>query len=62
MKDSLFVPFKTTDESRNTKLGGHGLGLYIIQKSLELHKFDYEFVKDDNQVIFRIDFNKQIGE
>ena len=60
--DSLFVPFKTTDESRNTKLGGHGLGLYIIQKSLELHKFDYEFVKDDNQVIFRIDFNKQIGE
>ena len=45
----LFTPFKTTDESRNTKLGGHGLGLYIIQKSLELHGFDYEFVKDDNK-------------
>ena len=33
----LFTPFYRTDQSRNRKTGGSGLGLYIVQKILNQH-------------------------
>ncbi len=56
--DDLFQPFKTSDDSRNSKTGGHGLGLYIIKKVLEIHNFDFSFIKEVNTVTFTIDFKK----
>ncbi|HIU76694.1 MAG TPA: sensor histidine kinase, partial [Candidatus Pelethocola excrementipullorum] len=34
----LFTPFYRTDQSRNRKTGGSGLGLYIVQKILNQHQ------------------------
>ncbi len=45
----VFTPFYRPDYSRNRKDGGTGLGLFIVQKILEQHHFDYQFEAIDKE-------------
>ncbi|MGL4589253.1 MAG: sensor histidine kinase [Mycoplasmatales bacterium] len=54
----LFKPFYRLDDSRNSKSGGHGIGLYIVKKTLESHNFDYKMHLDGNMVIFDVNFSE----
>ncbi len=62
IKDShindLFAPFKTLDESRNSKYGGHGLGMHIIKRGIELNGFTFQANNVGKRVVFMINFNK----
>ncbi|HEL1008729.1 TPA: HAMP domain-containing histidine kinase [Streptococcus equi subsp. zooepidemicus] len=53
----VFEPFYRPDYSRNRKDGGTGLGLYIVQKILSRHKFNYRLENtDDGWVRFTLDW------
>jgi len=36
-RDRIFEPFTRLDRSRDRETGGHGLGLAIVQRIMELH-------------------------
>jgi len=59
--EDLFKPFKTNDSSRNKKISGSGLGLYIIRRSIEVMKLQYSMTKDidTNVVEFKLLFNRK---
>lgn len=40
----LFEPFYRRERSRSRRVGGSGLGLYIVKMIAKLHNFEYEFV------------------
>ncbi len=51
----LMSPFIQNDESRKTE--GHGLGLYIVSKSLNQLSLSYNVNVVNNQFIFKININ-----
>ena len=52
----LFDAFYRVEKSRNKESGGSGLGLYIVQKILELHNFDHGIKNSERGVLFWITF------
>ncbi|MFC3928352.1 HAMP domain-containing sensor histidine kinase [Streptococcus caprae] len=54
----IFEPFYRPDFSRNRQDGGTGLGLYIVDQILSKHGFPYQFTRQDNSMVFVIDFLK----
>ena len=56
--NDLFAPFKTLDGSRNSKYGGHGLGMHIIKRGIELNEFTFKANNIGERVVFMINFNK----
>lgn len=53
---NIFEPFTRIEESRNSDTGGTGIGLYIVKRTLEIHKFPYSLTKKGDKVIFLINF------
>lgn len=50
----LFDPFYRREKSRNRKVGGSGLGLYIVKMIVELHGFHYKFLNTEQGVQIKI--------
>lgn len=50
----LFLPFNRAEESRNSKTGGHGLGLYIVRKAADIHKYKVLMELEPNAVIVKL--------
>ena len=57
--DKLFDKFYRGDESRNTKIGGAGLGLAITKEIIELHKGKIEVKNDDEFIEFLVELKKK---
>ncbi len=55
--ESLFEPFVRMEKSRNSSKGGHGLGLYIVKKGLDVHKIKYDLTVNNYLVKFTLYFN-----
>ena len=52
----IYQPFCRLEESRNTKTGGTGLGLYIVKQILELHHITYNMRNTEEGVCFEAKF------
>ncbi|MDD3775709.1 MAG: ArsS family sensor histidine kinase [Sulfurovaceae bacterium] len=50
--------FTQEDSTRMNK--GYGLGLNIVKRILELHNFTLDYYYDNGEVVFVVDFNKQM--
>ena len=55
--DRLFEPFFTMSYSRDKKLSGTGLGLYIVKRNLERLNLPYSLKNSEIGLIFRINFS-----
>lgn len=55
----IFEPFYRPDYARNRKLGGNGLGLFIVKQILDTNNYTYKFVPNNEQngMVFTIQFN-----
>lgn len=53
----LFDAFYRVDSSRNRKMGGSGLGLYIVREILEQHQAEYELKNTPKGVLFRLELS-----
>lgn len=56
----IYQPFYRPDFSRNREDGGTGLGLYIVSQILDKHGFDYAFKRQEEDMVFSIDFTKAL--
>lgn len=54
--ERIFEPFYRVEKSRNRKTGGSGLGLYIVQKILDMHGLRYHIRNVPEGVRFDIHF------
>jgi two-component system sensor histidine kinase VanS len=54
--ENLFEPFYRGDKSRNRYIEGSGLGLYIVKRILEMHKFSFNIANKDDKVVFTMTF------
>ncbi|MGT2757739.1 sensor histidine kinase [Streptococcus ovuberis] len=54
--EQVFQPFYRPDFSRNRQDGGTGLGLYIVEQILSKHRLIYQFKRQDDYMVFTIDF------
>ncbi|WGU95809.1 HAMP domain-containing sensor histidine kinase [Paenibacillus dendritiformis] len=54
--ERIFEPFYRVEKSRNRKTGGSGLGLYIVQKILDMHGLRYQIRNVPEGVRFDIQF------
>jgi len=54
LQDNIFKPFVRTDDSRNSKTGGSGLGLSIAKKIAEAHGGDLTLCPRNKGSTFRI--------
>ncbi|MBG9794942.1 histidine kinase [Paenibacillus dendritiformis] len=54
--ERIFEPFYRVEKSRNRKTGGSGLGLYIVQKILDMHGLRYHIRNVSEGVRFDIHF------
>lgn len=54
----IWKPFYVGETSRNKALSGTGLGLAIVKKSVEKLGYEITSYKEDNQITFKILFNK----
>lgn len=53
--DVLFERFYRADESRNSKTGGHGIGLSVVRAIAEAHSGSaHAFSEDGKSIIFTI--------
>lgn len=57
---NIWDAFYRSEKSRNKKLGGTGLGLYIVKRILALHNSTYGVESDSNSVVFYFTLNKGI--
>lgn len=57
----VFEAFYRVDQSRSRDTGGSGLGLYIVQMILKLHKAWFCIENTDNGVCFTIRFPKELS-
>jgi two-component system, OmpR family, sensor histidine kinase VanS len=57
--EKIFEPFYRIEKSRNRKTGGSGLGLYIVQKILVMHKVDYLISNVPEGVLFQMNFTNE---
>ncbi len=55
LQEKIWNPFYCIDQSRNKKLGGSGLGLYMVKCILEKHYSHYGMRSDSNSVTFWFD-------
>ena len=55
LQEKIWEPFYRIDQSRNKKLGGSGLGLYMVKCILEKHCSSYGMMSDSNSVTFWFD-------
>ncbi|WP_156008209.1 sensor histidine kinase [Streptococcus ruminantium] len=58
----IFQPFYRPDFSRNRQDGGTGLGLYIVDRILTRHQFEYEMYQENHCMIFCIRFSEQSAQ
>ncbi|WP_223248081.1 sensor histidine kinase [Laceyella tengchongensis] len=54
--DRLFQAFTRLEKSRNRSTGGSGLGLFIVKRILEVHRFPYQLTNTTDGVLFSIRF------
>ena len=54
--ENLFEPFYRGDKSRSRYTGGSGLGLHIVKRILEMHRFTYDIRNADEKVVFTVKF------
>ena len=54
----LFTPFYRVEKSRNKDTGGSGLGLYLVETILRLHRLSFDISNGDNCVIFTVLLNQ----
>ncbi|MBA4496099.1 sensor histidine kinase [Paenactinomyces guangxiensis] len=54
--ERLFQAFTRLEKSRNRSTGGSGLGLFIVKRILEVHRFPYQLTNDEGGVLFTIRF------
>ncbi|SEM83976.1 sensor histidine kinase [Lihuaxuella thermophila] len=54
--ERLFQAFTRVERSRNRNTGGSGLGLFIVKRILEVHRFPYQLANTENGVLFTIRF------
>ncbi|MGE8207724.1 sensor histidine kinase [Heyndrickxia sp. NPDC080065] len=57
--EQIFKPFYRIEKSRNRNTGGSGLGLFIVQKILELHRIKYNITNVSEGVLFTIYFPEE---
>ncbi len=55
---TIFNPFVRGEQSRNSTTGGHGLGLYIVQKAIYAHNYNIKAVINNNEISFIINFKR----
>ncbi len=53
----LVKPFERSESSRSTTTGGHGLGLYIVSKTCNLHNFKLDVYGENLETVVKITFN-----
>lgn len=51
---NLLKPFERGEISRNTKTGGHGLGLYILKRAFTIHNLNFELFTIDEKVTVKL--------
>lgn len=56
--EKLFEAFYRPEKSRNRDTGGSGLGLSIVKKILNLHRFAYSMKNTPSGVLFRVEMEK----
>jgi hypothetical protein len=56
-KDELFERFYRPDESRNSKKGGSGIGLSIVEAIMKAHNMDYGVYNETDGVVFYAEFD-----
>lgn len=56
--NDLFTPFYRVEKSRNKDTGGSGLGLYLVETILRLHRLTFNISNGDNCVIFTVMLNQ----
>lgn len=56
----LFDAFYRVETSRNRETGGSGLGLFLVKRIMDLHKYNYHIVNGKNSVIVQLQFPKAI--
>lgn len=54
--EEIFKPFYRVEKSRNRNTGGSGLGLYIVDRILSIHKIKYQMISKDERTCFLITF------
>ncbi|MFC7440191.1 sensor histidine kinase [Laceyella putida] len=54
--ERLFQAFTRLEKSRNRSTGGSGLGLFIVKRILEVHRFPYQLANTADGVLFTIRF------
>lgn len=54
--ERLFQAFTRLEKSRNRNTGGSGLGLFIVKRILEVHRFPYQLSNSEEGVLFTIHF------
>lgn len=55
--DNLFQPFFRGDNANELNIDGHGLGLSLIKKILDLHKFTYDIKIEKDLFIFTLTYS-----
>ncbi len=56
---TLFKPFERGEKSRNSQTGGHGLGLHIVKKIVDIHGYDVKMQTSSDKVLMIINFTKK---
>ncbi|HEK9992301.1 TPA: HAMP domain-containing histidine kinase [Streptococcus equi subsp. zooepidemicus] len=60
--EQVFQPFYRPDFSRNRQDGGTGLGLYIVDQILSKHRLNYHLNREEDSMVFTIDFTNLITD
>ncbi|MGL5725507.1 HAMP domain-containing sensor histidine kinase [Cetobacterium sp.] len=56
--NEIFEPFQRGENALNENIDGSGLGLSLVKKILQLHKFQFDLAIENNSFIFNIDIKK----
>ena len=55
--EKIFEPLYRIDESRNSEMGGSGMGLYIVKMLLESKGINYSFLPYEEGMDFKIEIH-----
>ncbi|MGL5702016.1 MAG: sensor histidine kinase, partial [Cetobacterium sp.] len=56
--NEIFEPFQRGENAFNENIDGSGLGLSLVKKILQLHKFQFDLAIENSSFIFNIDIKK----